>query len=163
MATVVMWTHHNVMLYLDFLSCHNIQSFLAKIQQRHVKFCTFPLMIRRFLLKEFTRHITEQSHHLITSIQECAAEEDAPAEKNKLHHVLDKLWAENITMGKNQDEGGSWGKYVIKMYTALWLSLVVSFKLFSLICELIFTLQKVSYGLGSDWFQVAPEWQLILH
>jgi hypothetical protein len=75
-------------------------------------------MIRRFLLKEFTRHITEQSHHLIPSIQERAAKEDAPAEKNNLHHILDKLWAENISMG-NQDEGGSWGKYVMKILVTL--------------------------------------------
>jgi hypothetical protein len=75
-------------------------------------------MVRRLLLKEFTRHITEQSHHLIPSIQECTAQEDAPAEKNKLHHLLDKLWAENISMG-NQDEGGSWDKYVMKMLATL--------------------------------------------
>jgi len=75
-------------------------------------------MIRRFLLKEFARHITEQSHHLISSIQECAAKEDAPAEKNNLHHILDKLWAENIRIG-NQDEGGSWGNYVMKMLATL--------------------------------------------
>jgi len=77
-----------------------MQSFHAKIQQKHIKFCTLPLMIRRFLLKEFTRHITEQSHHLIPSIQERAAKKDAPAEKNKLHHILDKLWAEKYQHGK---------------------------------------------------------------
>jgi len=65
-------------------------------------------------LKEFTRHITEQSHHLIPSIQKRAAKEDAPAEKNKLHHILDKLWAEKFSM-RNQDKGGSWGKCVTNM------------------------------------------------
>ena len=69
-------------------------------------------------MKEFTRHITEQSHHLIPSIQERAAKEDAPAEKNKLHHILDKLWAENIRI-ENQDEGGLWGKYVMKILATL--------------------------------------------
>jgi hypothetical protein len=59
-------------------------------------------MIRRFLLKESTRHILEQSHHPIPSIQERAAKEDAPAEKYKLHHILDKLWAENVST-ENQD------------------------------------------------------------
>jgi hypothetical protein len=48
-------------------------------------------MIRKFFLKESTRHIPEQSHHPISSVQERAEKEDAPAEKYKLHHILDKL------------------------------------------------------------------------
>jgi hypothetical protein len=57
-------------------------------------------MIRGITAKESTRHVAEQSHHLIAAIQECAAKEDAPAEKHKLHHILDKLWRESQSLGR---------------------------------------------------------------